>query len=88
MTQFRDYKTYVDWLHGGINAAGCAFSLTSSITFYLFIQLMFYIHFSLVARSFMLELTNPRLAPEPQSESSVSDSEIEHRPRYQNRRPQ
>ena len=63
LSDLRNYGSYTDWVHGGISAAGCAFSKTSSITIYLFLQLMFYIHFALVAKSFLLEMSNPRPAP-------------------------
>ncbi len=41
MSDLREYSNYAAWIHGGISASVCAFNKTSSITLYLFIQLMF-----------------------------------------------
>lgn len=79
-SDLREFKSYTDWVHDGVSAPVCAFSKTSSITLGLLVQMLFQIHFVYVAKSFLQEMTNPR--PDPAfDQSSVSESDLEYRPR-------
>jgi len=68
MTDRPNYTSYSDWVHAGVSAQACAFKTAFSITLFLSMQLLFYLHCICVANSFIIEMTN--IEPEPEISSS------------------